>query len=1101
VRDKVCDEASARLILQHPHLFMTTNQELLRQRLAPALIIWLVVVTAGSATAQGAWPMFGRDATRNSASPETNPPVWWDVQTGRNIKWQAAIGMHAWAQPVVADGLVWIGTDNQLPRDPAITGPAGVLMCFRESDGEFLYQHASPARQGPGYWQAHTGTAGSPLIEGDRLWFVSTRSEVICLDIGPLHRGEGLPTEIWKLDMLDELGVIPIHAIMGGGNLCSIGASHGDLIYVSTGNGTDYSGKVPAPWAPALVCLSKNTGEIVWEDNSPGANIIFAEWGNPLVIEAGGRAQVIAPQGDGWIRSFDALTGKLIWKFDINPKKAQRGPGLPGFFSTAPVFYRDRVYIAIGNYREFGPFDRGRLVCLDPSREGDISLELDEGPDRGQPNPNSGVVWHFDEIGRTMSTVAIRNGLVIAPDYSGRVHCLDADSGQVYWTHDLRSETMSSPLIVEDRIYIADEEGDMSILALSREKRVMAECSLNNWISSSPIHANGVLYVASRGNLHAIGAQTSTDWPEWRGPDRSNVSGETGLLQEWPEAGPPLLWTVSGLGTGIASVSVAGGQVFTTGYHEESEFAYALDAGSGEARWATRIGPTVRESSLMRWLSQRAPTVDGDRVYVSSAGGDLFCLASGTGEVLWRKNYPADFLSLRPIWGFCDHPLVDGEKLIAVPAGPAATVVALDKRTGAVIWQTHVPEVNREGYSAPVLSEAAGVRQYVVSFADSLLAVAADDGRLLWRHARPVRIAASYTPIIQGDWVFAPDGYNAGMRLLCIVRNGTSLRAQEEYHLPFNFNPFQDATARIGAHVYAFQTAGLPVCIEWRTGNLAWGPIQTAIEGRAALTVADNHLFIRGANGLMVLAEATPTAYIEKGSFLIPDREEASGVTTPVVAGGRLYLRDNDRLLCYDVAADALARPRPEPQLTAVSPELLDDEADRPIGAEPRVGRDRAPDAIYVPTPQDVVERMLELARVTEEDVVYDLGSGDGRIVITAAAIHGARAVGYEIDRRLVELSRERVTEQQLDSLVRIEHEDIFTLDLDKADVIAVYLPTPLLERLLAQFEKLPPGVRIVSHQFSIPEVRPHKTINLRSEETGDLHRLFLWTTPLRRAF
>jgi outer membrane protein assembly factor BamB len=973
-----------------------------------------------------------------------------------------------------------------------------VLMCFRESDGEFLYQHVSPARQGPGYWQAQTGTAGSPLIEGDRLWFVTTRSEVICLDIGPLHRGEGLPGELWKLDMLDELGVIPRHAMMGGGNLCSIGASHGDLIYVSTGNGT-HDNDVPAPLAPALVCLNKHTGEVVWQDNSPGSNILFAEWGNPTVIEIDGRAQVIAPQGDGWVRSFDALTGDLIWKFDINPKDG-KWPRSRGFFSTAPVFHRDRVYIAIGNYIEFGELP-GRLVCLDPTGKGDISLELDEGSDRGQPNPNSGVVWHFDEIGRTMSTVAIKDGLVIAPDHAGYVHCLDADTGELYWTHDLRSLTMSSPLIVEDRIYMADEDGDVCILELSREKRVIAENLMNAWIVSSLIHANGVLYLASAGTLHAIDSTGSADWPQWRGPGRFNVSAETGLLQEWPEEGPPLLWTLSGLGTGIASASVAGGQVFTTGYHEESEFAYALDAGSGEARWATRIGPTVRESSLMRWLSQRAPTVDDDRVYVSSAGGDLFCLATGTGDILWRMNYPDDFLSLRPIWGFCDYPLVDGEKLIAVPAGPAATAVALDKRTGVVIWQTHVPEVNREGYSAPVVSEAAGVRQYVVSFADSLLAVAADDGRLLWRHPRQVRVAASYTPMIQGDWVFAPDGYGAGMRLLRIFRNGESLRAQEQYHLPFNFNPFQDATALVGNHVYAFQTAGLPVCIEWQTGDLAWGPLRTGIEGRAAMTAADGHLFLRGANGLMVLVEATPAAYVEKGSFLIPDREEAQGVTSPVVAGGRLYLRDNDRLLCYDVAADALARPRPEPRFTAVPSALLEADPDRSIGAGPREGRDRAPDAIFVPTPQDVVEAMLELASVKADDVVYDLGSGDGRIVITAAQQHGARAVGYEIDPRLVELSRQAIAEQQLDALARIEHEDIFTLDLSGADVIAVYLPSPLLERLLPQFEKLPPGVRVVSHQFPIPGIPHDETINLRSEETGDRHRLFLWTTPLRRSF
>jgi outer membrane protein assembly factor BamB len=188
---------------------MSTKQQILPQWLTRGLTVWLVVAAASSATVQGDWPMFGRDATRNSVSPEADPPLWWDARTGQNIKWEAGIGFFALSQPVVADGLVWIGTDNENPRDPANTGLAGVLMCFRESDGQLLYQHLSPGRQGPANWQAQTGMSGSPLIEGDRLWFVTTSFEVVCLDIGRLHRGDGLPTEVWKLDMLDELAVSP----------------------------------------------------------------------------------------------------------------------------------------------------------------------------------------------------------------------------------------------------------------------------------------------------------------------------------------------------------------------------------------------------------------------------------------------------------------------------------------------------------------------------------------------------------------------------------------------------------------------------------------------------------------------------------------------------------------------------------------------------------------------------------------------------------------------------------------------------------------------------------------------------------------------------
>ncbi|MEO8426081.1 MAG: PQQ-binding-like beta-propeller repeat protein [Verrucomicrobiota bacterium] len=425
----------------------------------------LLAISIGAAGAD--WPMFGRDKARNPVTPEKNQPLHWDARTGENIKWKAKLGSMTFAAPVVANGLVWIGTNNEYPRDPSLTNAAGVLMCFRERDGKFLYQYVSPARPGPTYNQTRTGISCSPLIEGDRLWFVTTGAEVVCLDIGPLRLGEGMPTELWKLHMMDELGVLPRQAVMGGGGMCSIAASYRDLIYVVTGNGTDRAGaNVPAPFAPALVGLNKNTGKVVWEDNSSGAKILFVEWGSPLVIEVGGQGQVIAPQGDGWIRSFDALTGKLIWKFDINRKDGQ-WPMTRGFFSTPPVFYRDRIYIAIGNYIEFGDLP-GRLCSIDPTNTGDISIELEDGPGKGKPNPNSGAVWHFDGIHRTMSTVAIHDGLVIAPDFAGFLHCLDADTGRTNWTHDMKAHIFGSPLIADGRIYVADEDGDIWILVPAR---------------------------------------------------------------------------------------------------------------------------------------------------------------------------------------------------------------------------------------------------------------------------------------------------------------------------------------------------------------------------------------------------------------------------------------------------------------------------------------------------------------------------------------------------------------------------------------------------------------------------------------------------------
>jgi outer membrane protein assembly factor BamB len=459
------------------------------------------------------WPMLGRDETRNPVSPEKGAPVEWDAKTGRNIKWRAPTGSTTVSQPVISGGLIWIGTDNYFPRDAAIKKPGGVLACFREHDGAFLYQHVSTnnSKGGAFHRRAMFGMTGSPLAEGDRLWFVSTPAEIHCLDTALLRREEGLPAPVWHLDMTTALGVFPAVDAMGGKGLCSIGASHRDLIYVITGNGMDWSrSTVPSPMAAALVCLNKNTGKVVWEDNSPGTKILFGEFGSPLVIEAGGVAQVIAPQGDGWVRSFEAGTGKLLWKFDINPKGMKRQDR--NFFLNSPVFHDGRVYVAGGHDIESG-FGPGRLVCLDPAKRGDLSLQLDDQRGSVKPNPDSGAVWHFDELGRTLGNVAVHNGLVVAVDLAGNVFCLEAATGRKLWKHDTNGQIWGSPLVADGKVYVGNEEGEVFILELTREKSLLFTAAFDVSVYSSPIFANGVLYIATNRELLAIQSGTSSPPP------------------------------------------------------------------------------------------------------------------------------------------------------------------------------------------------------------------------------------------------------------------------------------------------------------------------------------------------------------------------------------------------------------------------------------------------------------------------------------------------------------------------------------------------------------------------------------------------------------
>ena len=522
----------------------------------PAIATMLILMLLAAAPSHADdWPMLGRDGTRNAVSPEKNPPTFWQIEgvptkfenqrpiewttESKNVKWKAELGINTFGIPVVADGLVWIGTT---PKDPNVKR-AGLLKCFRERDGKLLYEYESPMHKDAldrSTLSPWLGICSTPLVEGDRLWFTSLGPELVCLDIAPLKRGEGEPIVVWKRDMRREWGY-PFVSSTGPGFTGSV-AVHEHLLYATE--------------APSLVCLDKRTGELIWQDASLGANILYAQWGrqiwgpcdpqllglSPLVAAIGGRTQVIVPQGDGWIRSFNALTGELIWKFDINPKEStgrSGGGGPRNYFMGAPVFHDGHVYIASGQTPEVaeGQNQPGRLVCIDPTKIGDISSELavdaDGNPlpqrriqavdpaqgERAIANPNSGLVWEYttfdrdgdgevdfeEEFHRTIASVAIKDSLLIAVDFSGLVHCLDAATGKVHWSYDCFAAVWASPLIVDDKVYVADEDGDVANFRLTAEAHEpLREISFPGSIYSSPVFANGTLYVADRHTLFAI---------------------------------------------------------------------------------------------------------------------------------------------------------------------------------------------------------------------------------------------------------------------------------------------------------------------------------------------------------------------------------------------------------------------------------------------------------------------------------------------------------------------------------------------------------------------------------------------------------------------
>lgn len=419
----------------------------------------------------------------------------------------------------------------------------------------------------------------------------------------------------------------------------------------------------------------------------------------------------------------------------------------------------------------------------------------------------------------------------------------------------------------------------------------------------------------------------STDWPQWRGPDRNGKSSETGLIDQWPEGGPPLVYRASGLGAGYSSLAVVGDRIYTLGDLEDGQHVIALDKKTGKRLWATRIGPPWED----KYGGPRStPTVDGDRLYVLGTESDLACLETSDGSVVWRRNLVKDFggrqMTIRGYnWKFAESPLVDGHRVVVTPGAEEAALVALDKKTGKEIWRTAVPELGPAGgdgaaYSSVVVSHGAGVKQYVQLLGRGVIGVDAETGKFLWGYNRVANDVANIaTPIIDGDHVFASTGYGTGSALLHLKSDDNGgVKAEEVYFLSGDtLQNHHGGLILDGGHVYTGtgHNKGFPICVEMASGKVAWGPVRNDGQDSAAVTYADGKLFFRYQNGLVVLVEASPKEYRQKGSFMIPEVNQLSW-SHPVVAGGKLYLREQDNLYCYDLEKKAQA-PKGEKQAAA----------------------------------------------------------------------------------------------------------------------------------------------------------------------------------------
>ena len=543
---------------------MTMKQNSIR---STGALRWAAACSLALAAANAEdWPQWGgNDPGRNFFSPATGLPESFnpgkvksgteeiDLATTKSVKWAVKLGSQSYGNPVVADGKVYVGTNNESPRDKRHVGDRSVLYCFDEKTGAFLWQLVVPKlKSGKVNDWENLGLLASPLIDGKRLYVVTSRCEVLCLDTEGMANGNDGPYKdeakyfaldtgkppvepgktdadiLWRYDMMDELGVFPHNA-----SNCSVLMVDG-LLYICTSNGQDWTHvNIPSPTSPSFIALDPKTGKLVAEDNAGiGPRIFHGQWTSPSTGKVGDKNLVFFGGGDGVLYALDAkpqkgdgskivpvLPGavldreeekdssylkKVFWA-DLNPpeyKTDKNGKPFkypaaegPSEINSTPVFYKNRVYVATGQDPEHGE-GVGHLVCLDATKTGDIT--------------KTGVIWEYKGIKRSISSVSIdpKTGLLFIGDFSGFVHCLDAETGKLNWVYDMKAHMWGSTMVADGKVYVGDEDGDFVVLAAKGgdKPQVLSETNLGAPVYSTPVIANGTMYIASQTHLFAIGA-------------------------------------------------------------------------------------------------------------------------------------------------------------------------------------------------------------------------------------------------------------------------------------------------------------------------------------------------------------------------------------------------------------------------------------------------------------------------------------------------------------------------------------------------------------------------------------------------------------------
>lgn len=518
----------------------------MRQRWAWFAVQVCLMVAACSLPAADQ-PQFGQRWSRNMVSEEKGLPDSFDPPTGRNVKWSARLGSETYATPVVARGRVFIGTNNNPPRDPKHSGDRSVLLGLEEQTGRFLWQFVAPKLTNSIFWDwPNAGICSPATVDGDRVYLVGNRGEVLCLDALGLTNGNDGPYRdearhavplgaepvelstndadiIWLFDYVKECGVRQ-HDQAHGSPLVL-----GDFLYVNTSNGVDDSHKkIMSPDASSLIVLDKHTGQLVAQDNERiGPRIFHSTWSSPALAAVNGREQIIFCGGDGVVYAFEPVIPraadilpaeqnarpaggapgarsvaslKKVWSFDCDPSAPKENvhrynsnrKESPSNIKSMPVFHRNHVFVTVGGDLWWGKH-QAWLKCIDATKTGDIT--------------QTGEVWSYPLERHCMATPAIHGGLVFVGDSGQRLHCVDAETGRPYWIHDVKGQVWASPLVADGKVYFATQKGEFLVFAESKEKKLLSEINLGSAINGTPVAANGVLYITTMKQLFAVQAR------------------------------------------------------------------------------------------------------------------------------------------------------------------------------------------------------------------------------------------------------------------------------------------------------------------------------------------------------------------------------------------------------------------------------------------------------------------------------------------------------------------------------------------------------------------------------------------------------------------